>query len=104
MQINDTTTTTKTQNEALFPLGNIYLTIGAQEALEDSNQQPLEFLSRHQKGDFGIICEDDKKENELSIKEGFRILSAYRTAKGEKLCIISEANRESTTLLLPEEY
>ena len=92
------------ESAILFPLGNVYLTVGAQEALEESNQQPLEFLSRHQKGDWGIVCEDDKKENELSIKEGFRILSAYKTAKGEKLWCITEACRSSTTILLPSEY
>lgn len=102
MQINDTTT--KAQNKALFPLGIIYLTCGAQEAIKEANQQPLEFLSRHQCGDYGDLCEDDTRENELSVKEGFRILSSYRTVKGEKIWCITEANRESTTLLLPEEY
>ena len=92
------------ESAILFPLGNVYLTVGAQEALEESSQQPFEFLSRHQKGDWGDLCEDDKKENELSVKEGFRILSSYLTSRGEKLWCITEASRESTTLLLPEEY
>ena len=92
------------ESAILFPLGNVYLTVGAQEALEESNQQPLEFLSRHQRGDWGDLCEDDKKENELSVKEGFRILSSYRTSKGEKLWIITESDRSSSTILLPEEY
>ena len=104
MQFNDTTTTTKTQNEALFPLGSIYLTIGAQEALKEANQQPSEFLAKHQSGQWGDLCEDDKKENELSLKEGFRILSAYRTKLGEKIWVITEADRNSSCLLLPEEY
>lgn len=92
------------ESTLLFPLGNIYLTVGAREALEESNQQPLEFLSRHQSGDWGDLCEDDKKENELSVKESFRILSSYRTSKGEKLWIITESDRSSSTILLPEEY
>jgi hypothetical protein len=92
------------ESAILFPLGNVYLTVGAREALEESNQLPKKFLARHQKGDFGIICEDDKRENELSIKEGFRILSAYKTAKGEKLWCITEADRSATTVLKPEEY
>lgn len=92
------------ESTVLFQLGSVYLTVGAQDALVEANQQPLEFLSRHQKGDWGELCEDDKRENELSLKEGFRILSSYRTSKGEKLWCITEANRESTTLLLPEEY
>jgi hypothetical protein len=92
------------ESAILFPLGSVYITPGAQDALEESSQQPIEFISRHQYGDWGDLCEDDKKENELSVKEGFRILSSYRTSKGEKLWIITESDRSSSTILLPEEY
>jgi hypothetical protein len=88
----------------LFPLGEVYLTIGAQEALEDSNQTANEFLAKYQLGNWGLVCDDDRRENELSVREGFRILSAYRTARDEKLWVITEADRSSTTILLPEEY
>ncbi len=64
----------------MFPLGETYLTIGAQEALVESNQTANEFLARHQKGDWGIVGKEDWKENDFSVKEGFRILSAYKTA------------------------
>ena len=43
-------------------------------------------------------------ENEFSLEHGFRILSSYATAAGEKLWVITEADRSATTLLLPEEY
>ena len=92
------------ETKVLFPLGEIYLTIGAKKALEESNQLPNEFLAKHQKGNWGDICEDDKKENELSVKAGFRILSTYKTAKDVKIWIITEADRSSTTVLLPSEY
>jgi hypothetical protein len=88
----------------LFPLGNVYLTIGAQEALEESNQLPNEFLAKHQLGDWGIVGEEDWKENDFSLRNGFRLLSAYRTAKDIKIWLITEANRSSTTILLPSEY
>lgn len=87
-----------------FSLGKIYLTNGATEALEASNQNGAEFLKRHHQGDWGDLCESDKEENDLSVKEGFRILSAYRMKTDERLWIITEADRSSTTLLLPEEY
>ncbi len=92
------------ESAVLFPLGEVYLTVGAKEALEESNQLSNEFLAKHQKGDWGIICEDDKKENELSVKEGFRILSAYKTDRDVKIWVITEADRSSTTVLLPDEY
>jgi hypothetical protein len=88
----------------LFPLGSIYLTVGAKEALEESGQNAFEFLSRHQTGNFGIVGKEDWKENEFSIKNGFRILSAYKTNNDVKIWVITEADRSSTTILLPSEY
>jgi hypothetical protein len=88
----------------LFPLGSIYLTIGAREALQESNQNAFEFLKLHQTGNFGLICKSDWKENELSLREGFRILSAYKTKNDVKIWVISEADRSSTTILLPSDY
>jgi hypothetical protein len=88
----------------LFPLGSVFVTIGAREAFYESKQEPFEFLSRHQCGDWGNICKDDADENDFSLKNGFRLLSAYKTACGEKFWIITEADRSSTTILLPSEY
>jgi hypothetical protein len=95
---------TDKQIKVLFSLGETYKTIGAREALAEAKQLPREFLARHQTGNWGIICEDDKKENEHSVKEGFRILSAYRTSQDVKLWVITEADRNLTTVLLPIEY
>lgn len=88
----------------LFPLGQIVGTPGALRALDDSQQSPWIFIGRHVRGDWGDLCEEDKKENELSLKEGFRVMSAYTTFKGVKLWVITEADRSATTILLPEEY
>ena len=87
-----------------FSLGRIVATPGALEALEEANQNPFEFLERHQAGDWGELCEDDKSENEFSLKNGFRILNAYRTLHDVKVWVITEADRSVTTLLLPHEY
>ena len=92
------------ESKVLFSLGSVYLTVGAREALEESNQTPNEFLAKHQSGDWGLVCEDDKRENQLSVKEGFRILSSYRTSQNVKIWVITEADRTSTTLLEPNEY
>ena len=47
---------------------------------------------------------EDIKENEVSLKHGFRLLSAYRTGAGDRIWVITEADRSSTCILLPEEY
>ena len=90
--------------QSLFALGRLVATPGALDILTHAGQSPSEFLSRHQGGDWGECCPEDARENELSVKQGFRILSVYSTCKGEKLWIITEADRSATTLLLPSEY
>src|SRR5437016_14440515 len=87
-----------------FALGQTFITPGAEEALIIAGQTAIEFLRRHMSEDFGELSAEDVTENELSLREGFRVLSTYRTAKGQKLWIITEADRSSTTILLPSEY
>jgi len=88
----------------LFNLGQVVATPGALQALENSAQKPIEFLNRHVSGDWGELDAEDRKENEFSLKKGFRILSAYILNTGQKIWIITEADRSVTTILLPEEY
>ena len=88
----------------LFPLGQIVATPGALAALERAQQAPTCFLARHASGDWGELEPTDVAENQYSIAHGFRLLSSYETNAGEKLWIITEADRSATTLLLPEEY
>ena len=74
------------------------------KGLTQANQQPQDFLTRHVSGDWGEVGKEDQAENEYSLQHGFRILSSYRTAAGEELWLITEADRSITSLLLPEEY
>lgn len=92
-----------------FSVGQVLCTPGALEALQKSGQAASEFLQRHARGDWGEVCEDDCRLNDEALIDGSRLLSAYRTALGEKLWIITEAvddsgSRSATTLLLPSEY
>lgn len=87
-----------------FPLGQIVATPGALEAFREAGEEPLTYLERHLAGDWGEVCEEDRQENELSLREGFRILSAYTLSNGTKIWVISEADRSATTFLLPSEY
>lgn len=91
-------------NKAKFSTGQITATPGAIDALNEADQGILEFLLRHVTGDWGEVGREDAAENELALTEGFRIFSVYRTNKGTKLWIITEADRSVTTLLLPQEY
>ena len=92
-----------------FSLGQILATPGALEALKDSGQEPGFFLDMHIRGEWGDLCEGDRLLNEEALTDGSRIMSSYRTLKGIKLWVITDAvdedgKRYVTTILLPEEY
>ena len=87
-----------------FASGSIVATPAVLEAFRAAGDDPLAYLMRHVCGDWGDLNESDRQENELSVREGFRILSAYRMSDGTRLWIITEADRSVTTVLLPEEY
>ncbi|MDQ1312506.1 MAG: hypothetical protein QG605_1045 [Euryarchaeota archaeon] len=85
-----------------FELGQLVATPGALEALKEASVGFLPYVNAN--GVWGDVCAEDKAENELSLKEGFRLLSAYHLPTGCKIWIITEADRSATTILLPEEY
>ncbi len=94
---------------AKFSLGRLAATPGALEAMEASGQTAEFFLARHASGDYGEVNDEDRQLNDEALVHGDRILSAYRTLKGVKLWVITEAaddygHRAATTILLPDEY
>ncbi len=97
------------KSQPKFSLGTLLATPGAIEALQKADHDATEFLRRHIRGDWGDLDEEDRQANDDALIEGSRILSAYRTALGEKIWVITEAaddcgHRAATTILLPSEY
>jgi hypothetical protein len=88
----------------LFKLGQVVATPGALDALDKAHRWPFEFIDRHGVLDPGCLDSHDIAENHQALNYGNRILSAYLLNSGVKIWIITEADRSSTTILLPEEY
>jgi hypothetical protein len=87
-----------------FRIGKLVSTPSALEALSVAQQSPMEFVARHVRGDWGDCGDEDRQANEDALRNGDRLFSVYKTAKGVKLWVITEADRGSTCVLLPEEY
>jgi len=94
----------------LFQLGRIVATPAALHLLEKAGLSPSTFLKRHNCGDYGDLCQEDKELNDAAIaNEGnlgkqSRVFSAYNIFADEKIYIITEADRFSTCILLPSDY
>jgi hypothetical protein len=90
--------------ERRFPLGQVVSTAGALNAFLRTDQDAWEFLLRHVSGDWGELDDDDRRENERSLTDGCRLMSVYTLLDGTRIWIITEADRSSTCVLLPEEF
>jgi hypothetical protein len=89
----------------LFTLGRVVATHGALAAIEASGDDLSIFLARNQSGDWGDVDADDRRENNLALEQGLRLMSLYTLSiTAAKIWIITEADRLSTCILLPEEY
>ena len=90
-----------------IPLGQLLMTRGVNDRVADDTEFAkfvTESLKRHAKGDWGDMGQEDKQENDFSLKKGFRLLSAYERNDLPKIWIITEADRSVTTVLFPDEY
>ncbi len=88
----------------LFDLGQTVATPGALEAIEEADETAIQIYFWHQCGNWDNLDPEDAAENDRSVKEGFRILSAYILSTETKVWVITEADRSATTILLPSEY
>ena len=86
-----------------FPLDRVVATPRALKLLKEAGEDPLRYLARYASGDWGEVNDHDRRENEQSLKHGWRVLSSYPIGEG-RVWIITEADRSYTTILLPEEY
>lgn len=99
------TTQTTTQPKALFPLGDTYCTPECLAEILSNGDTPSTYFHRHRHGDFGDLGQEDIAENYLSIREGFRVLSAYvLPVTGVRIYVITEAGFGLTTAMLCSEY
>ena len=87
-----------------FQLGTIVATPAVLALLEESGQAPSDFISRHHNLEQGELDDEDHKMNADAAKNGARILSSYKTSKGDKIWVITEHDRSATTVLLPGDY
>jgi hypothetical protein len=88
---------------APLPLGQVIATPGTLNLLSEMGEDPFSYIARHAAGDWGEICAFDRRQNEIALRDGYRVLSSYAVGR-ERVWIITEADCSITTILLPEDY
>ncbi|WP_321897052.1 hypothetical protein [Burkholderia cepacia] len=88
-----------------FLPGQVVMTCGVDELVQQGRLNPVVYLRRHLCGDWGDLDDSDRRQNDVALKSGAdRLFSAYEVTPDLKLWIITEWDRSVTTLLLPSEY
>ena len=87
---------------AKFRMGRIVSTPNALQSLTSDDIHIA--IARHQAGDWGDLDAEDCQANDQALVNGARILSVYHAANGTTFWIITEADRSSSCILLPEDY
>jgi len=67
---------------APLPLGRIVATPGALKLLSEIGEDPFGYITRHTTGDWGNLCAFDRRQNEIALREGYRVLSSYEVPAG----------------------
>ena len=86
-----------------FSLGQVVVTPNCLQVAEEEKIALIRLLARHAACDWGDLCKEDKQANDEAIGKTLRILSAYKVGN-RKIWIITEADRSSTCIMLPEDY
>jgi len=92
---------------ARFALGQVLGTPAALALLEQHGINLFDLLARHASGDWGDVGAEDAQANEAALIYGSRLLSCYTLVTGDvdsRIWAISEADRSSTTVIMPKEY
>ena len=88
-----------------FELGTVVASSNLQKRLGDKAHRLLpKIIARHSAGDWGDVCDEDAKMNDAALTTECRIMSVYKVKDDLEIWAITEADRSSTTLLLPEDY
>lgn len=91
----------------LFSTGQVVATPGALSLLLSVGVNPIDLITRHVFGDWSDLPPEDQAQNCLAVARGGRVFTSFSVGSGadmKKVWVITEADRRSTCLLLPQEY
>jgi len=85
-----------------FPLGEICATASVLSKITSEDLSVA--LRRHVQGDWGELVRYGQADNDQRLHTGGPLASIFHSERGIEFYILTEADRSTTTILLPEEY
>ena len=87
-----------TRVKPLFHPGKLLVSYAALAALRTNGVPVVSVVLRHIAGDWGVVSEDDMRQNDVSIATGLRLISIYRLPDQTRVLVITEWNRAHTKI------
>ncbi|MDR6474618.1 hypothetical protein J2778_002112 [Paraburkholderia graminis] len=87
-----------TRLKPLFRPGRLLITPVALTALRANGIPVISVVLRHIAGDWGIVSDEDRQQNDLSITAGLRLISLYRLPDQTRILVLTEWDRSNTTI------
>lgn len=87
-----------TRLKPLFRPGRLLITPVALTALRANGVPVISVLLRHIAGDWGIVSDEDRQQNDLSITAGLRLISLYRLPDQTRILVLTEWDRSNTSI------
>ena len=87
-----------TRLKPLFHPGKLLVSHAALAALRANSVPVTSVVLCHIAGDWGIVSDDDKRQNDVSIATGLRLISIYRLQDQTRILVITEWDRSNTTI------
>lgn len=87
-----------TRLKPLFHPGKLLVSHAALATLRANGVPVVSVVLRHIAGDWGVVSEGDKRQNDVSIATGLRLISIYRLPDQTRVLVITEWNRAHTTI------
>lgn len=87
----------------LFPIGALIFSEGVDRLMREGRLDPMPHLQRHTRGDWGDVDDDRWQTNNVALGSGEQLESMYRVHRELSICVVTEADRSATRILLMTE-
>ncbi|WP_338807037.1 hypothetical protein V8U11_08240 [Pseudomonas chlororaphis] len=87
----------------LFPVGALVLSPGIDRLMRDGHLDPLPFLRRHVRGDWGDVTDERWQTNNAAVESGGLLESLYIVHRELSIRIVTDADHSQTRVTVTSE-